>query len=63
MERSFVALGSVSAFCAVAAGAIGAHTLRGRVSADMLVIFETGVRYHMYHALGSFIVAWAVLRN
>jgi uncharacterized membrane protein YgdD (TMEM256/DUF423 family) len=36
---------------AVALGAFGAHALRARVSADLLAVFETGVRYQMYHAL------------
>ena len=35
----------------VGLGAFGAHGLRGRLSPDMLAVFETGVRYHMYHAL------------
>ncbi len=28
----------------------------------MLATFETGVRYHMFHALGLFAVAWAATR-
>ena len=33
------------------AGAFGAHGLRNILAADALAIFETGVRYQMYHAL------------
>jgi len=29
---------------------------------EMLAIFETGVRYHMYHALGLLVVGWAATR-
>lgn len=36
---------------AVAAGAFGAHALKGSLDAGQLHIFETGVRYHFYHAL------------
>lgn len=36
---------------AVAAGAFGAHALKHRLTPDLLVIFETAVRYQMYHAL------------
>jgi uncharacterized membrane protein YgdD (TMEM256/DUF423 family) len=36
---------------AVAMGAFGAHGLQGRVDAHALEVFETGARYHMYHAL------------
>ena len=62
MERLFFTLGSVSAFLAVAAGAMGAHTLRGRLSPEMLAVFETAARYHMYHALALLGVAWALTR-
>lgn len=62
MERTFVALGAILAGLGVAAGAFGAHALRGRLGADDLAIFETGVRYQMYHALGLFVVAWAMTR-
>lgn len=37
---------------AVGLGAFGAHGLKTRLTADMLEIFETAVRYHFYHALG-----------
>jgi uncharacterized membrane protein YgdD (TMEM256/DUF423 family) len=50
------------AFLAVAAGAFGAHGLRGRVSADLLEVFETAARYHVYHAIGLLAVAWAASR-
>lgn len=49
---------SVLAFLAVALGAFGAHGLKNRLSADMLAVFETGVRYQFYHSLGLFVVAW-----
>jgi uncharacterized membrane protein YgdD (TMEM256/DUF423 family) len=44
-------LGAVSGFLAVALGAFGAHALRDRLAADMLAVFETGVRYQFLHAL------------
>jgi uncharacterized membrane protein YgdD (TMEM256/DUF423 family) len=59
MERVFVVIGSVLASLAVAAGAFGAHALRARLGPDMLTTFEVGARYHMYHALGILLVAWA----
>ncbi|QDI93109.1 DUF423 domain-containing protein [Salicibibacter halophilus] len=37
---------------AVAIGAFGAHGLEGRVSERMLENYQTGVQYHMFHALG-----------
>ena len=48
--KLFLLLGSLSGFLGVALGAFGAHALKARLSADMLTIFETGVRYQMYHA-------------
>ena len=62
MERLFLILGSLSGLIAVTAGAFGAHTLRDRISADLLATFETGVRYQMYHALALLAVAWAITR-
>jgi uncharacterized membrane protein YgdD (TMEM256/DUF423 family) len=58
MERTFVVLGAGSAFIAVAAGAFGAHGLKGTLGADMLAVFEVGVRYQMVHALALIAVAW-----
>ena len=62
MDRTFAALGAVSALVAVAAGAFGAHALRARLAPDQLAAFETGARYQMYHALALLLVAWAVTR-
>lgn len=45
-------LGSVLALCAVLFGAFGAHALRETLSAhDSIQIWETAVRYQMWHAL------------
>ncbi len=60
--RVFLALGSASAFIAVAGGAFGAHALRRRLDENMLAVFETGIRYQMYHALALLAVAWAMDR-
>jgi uncharacterized membrane protein YgdD (TMEM256/DUF423 family) len=50
-------------FLAVALGAFGAHALRQRLSPEMLSVFEVGVRYHVYHALALFAVAWVSEKN
>ena len=42
---------AVNGFLAVAFGAFAAHGLSGQIDAHALQIFETGARYHMYHAL------------
>jgi uncharacterized membrane protein YgdD (TMEM256/DUF423 family) len=51
MDRTFMFIGALMAGVGVGLGAFGAHGLRGRLSPEMLAVFETGVRYHMYHAL------------
>jgi uncharacterized membrane protein YgdD (TMEM256/DUF423 family) len=51
VNKTFLLIGALFAFLGVAFGAFGAHGLRGRLSPEMLAVFETGVRYHMYHAL------------
>jgi uncharacterized membrane protein YgdD (TMEM256/DUF423 family) len=63
MDRTFLALGAISAAISVAAGAFGAHALKTRLAPDLLAIFETGARYQMYHALGLGLVAWAASRG
>lgn len=50
--KIFLLLGSVSALLAVMLGAFGAHALKSKLNADMLAVFQTGVQYHFYHALG-----------
>lgn len=62
MERTFVLLGALLGLTGVALGAFGAHALEGRLPAGDLDIFETGVRYQMYHALALLFVAWAATR-
>jgi len=59
MERVFAGLGALSALIAVALGAFAAHGLKARLSPELLAVFETGVRYQMYHALALLAVAWA----
>jgi uncharacterized membrane protein YgdD (TMEM256/DUF423 family) len=60
--RLVAALGSTLAAVAVAAGAFGAHGLKGRLGEADLAIFETAVRYHLIHAVALLAVAWAMDR-
>ena len=61
--RTFLRIGALLAFLDVAFGAFGAHALRERLSPDLLAVFETGVRYQMYHALAILIVAIVLSRS
>jgi uncharacterized membrane protein YgdD (TMEM256/DUF423 family) len=59
MVKMFAILGSLSALVGVAIGAFAAHALKDKLPPDLFNVFEVGVRYQMYHALGLFVVAWA----
>jgi uncharacterized membrane protein YgdD (TMEM256/DUF423 family) len=58
-DRVFFVLGALSACLAVAAGAFGAHALRGRIGDDLLAAHQTGVLYHLVHSLGLLAAASA----
>jgi len=42
---------------AVGAGAFGAHGLKRMLTPELLSVWQTGVLYHLVHALGLFVVA------
>lgn len=56
LSKLFLVLGSINALLTVALGAFAAHGLKSRLSADMLNVFQTGVHYHGYHALGLLVI-------
>ena len=62
MNTTFMLVGALAGFLGVGLGAFGAHGLRGRLSPEMLAVFETAVRYQMYHALALLLTAAAIGR-
>lgn len=52
MRSVFLFFGALSAFIGVGMGAFGAHGLKGVLSPEMLAVYQTGVSYQMWHALG-----------
>ena len=62
LERLFYICAGVAGFLGVAFGAFGAHALKARLAPEMLAVFETGVRYQLYHALALFAAAWGCAR-
>ena len=60
MSATWFAAGAVSAAIGVALGAFGAHGLKSRVGPDLLGVWETGVRYHLVHALGLLAIGWVL---
>ncbi len=57
MHKRFLFSAALAAFLAVALGAFAAHGLRGKLDAHMMEVFQTGVRYHFFHALGLALIA------
>lgn len=57
MHKLFLITGSIAMALAVALGAFGAHGLKEMLTDEMLDIFETGVRYHFYHAIGLLLIS------
>ncbi len=57
MERSrtILLLASVFGATGVALGAFAAHGLRSTITPELLTVFETGVRYQMYHTFALFV--------
>ena len=60
--RAMAISGAALALLGVALGAFGAHALRASLSPGDIEIFETAVRYQMYHAVALFGVAWLATR-
>ncbi len=58
MKTFTLIAGAAYGLLSVIMGAFGAHALKKVISADKLVSFETGVRYHMYTALFLQIVGY-----
>ena len=62
MSSGWFGVGAIAGAIGVLLGAFGAHGLKSRVDADLLAVFETGVRFHMVHALALLAVGWAATR-
>ncbi|WP_042354415.1 DUF423 domain-containing protein [Bacillus rubiinfantis] len=54
--KTFIIVGAINAFLAVALGAFGAHGLKDKLDAYYLDIWKTGVQYQMFHAMGILVV-------
>jgi len=62
MTQIFVSVAAILGGLSVAFGAFAAHALREKISERSLLIFETGARYQMYHALALLLVALLISR-
>lgn len=61
--KSILIIGVVLGGTGVIAGAFGTHTLGDRIAAEHLNVFETAVRYQMYHALALCITGILAAKN
>jgi len=52
------AIGAILLALAVMIGAFGAHALAGRLDTYSKGVYETGVMYHFFHALGLLVVSF-----
>lgn len=51
MDKKIITTASFLGMLAIILGAFGAHALKKVLNIEQLAIFETGVKYQMYHAL------------
>jgi len=56
MPSLFLFLGAFSALTGIGLGAFGAHGLKAMLSPDLLAVYQTGVTYQMWHALGLILI-------
>jgi uncharacterized membrane protein YgdD (TMEM256/DUF423 family) len=63
MSKIALVSGCIGGLIAVGLGAFGAHALKETLPADRLAIFETGVRYQMYHSILLLILGFIALQS
>ncbi len=51
MNRKIILIAAVLGAIAIVLGAFGAHGLKKLIAPEAITVFETGVKYQMYHAL------------
>jgi len=62
LDRLLYICAGITGFVGVALGAFAAHGLKARLDPDMLAVFDTAVRYQMYHVFAIVAAAWAWAR-
>ena len=56
MHKDYIRTGALLGALSVILGAFGAHALKEIFTADILQVYETAVRYQVYHAFALLIV-------
>lgn len=62
MARTFWLIAAILGFLGVALGAFGAHALKGRLTEGALAAYQTGIQYHLLHALALLLCATLMTR-
>lgn len=62
MDRLLYICAGIAGFTGVALGAFAVHGLKTRLDSEMLAVFDTAVRYQMYHVFAIVAAAWAWAR-
>ena len=62
MAKCYLALGCINAMLVVIIGAFAAHGLKARLTVENMAIFQTGVQYHFYHAVGLILLGLIALQ-
>ncbi len=61
--RLWLTLGAVNGFFSVALGAFAAHGLKGRLTEQMLGVFDKGVDYQGFHAIALLVAGLLLLQQ
>ena len=60
--KSLLLVSGVLSFLGVAFGAIGSHLLKNFILPELLIIYETGIRYQIYHSLAIILLSLLYLK-
>ncbi len=56
VAKKWIGIGAILVMLSVMIGAFGAHMLEPIIGEDKVSVYETGVHYHMIHALGIILI-------
>lgn len=62
MAKTLLLIAALSGMLAVALGAFGAHGLKGRLTLELMSVYQTAVQYHFYHTFALLIVGVLLLQ-
>jgi uncharacterized membrane protein YgdD (TMEM256/DUF423 family) len=60
--NKYTKIGALMAMLSVVLGAFGAHALKDKLTSDMMDVYQTGVQYHMFHAVGILLISLLIER-